>query len=571
MDTSGSAPPLRIQNDHEDREQNLISQEEPSSSRGGWGAAIFIIFVEVAERFAYYGMAGNLITYLTNELHEPIPMAAKNVNTWVGVSSLLPILGAFIADAFLGRFNTILVSSIIYLLAMVLLTITVSVIPLHYQKAMFFVALYMLSVGLAGHKPCVQTFAADQFREDSPEEKKAKSSFFNWWYLGITVGASAAILVVIYVQDNVGWAAGFGILTGAIAVALAVFLFGYKKYRKQGPLGSPFITVAQVFVAAARKRHINGTSAGLGVYSRDDKDQHDTRRLLAQTSQLRCLDKAIIIDHLDASSKNRNPWRLCSLNQVEQVKLVLRLIPVWMCCLLFAVVQSFVQTFFTKQGSTMVRSIGPNFKLPQASLQIFLGLTIAVAIPIYDRVFVPTARNFTGHSSGITILQRIGIGLFLSIISMMVAALVEAKRVGIVRDHNLLDNPKAIVPMRVWWLIPQYMVCGLSDVFTSVGLQEFFYDQTPEAMRSMGAAAYLSVVGVGNFICTAIITLVQAISSKSGEKWLTYNLNRARLDYFYWLIAALSTLNLCVYVWIAKGFVYKKLEAEETSKEKELA
>lgn len=85
---------------------------------------------------------------------------------------------------------------------MVLLTITVSVIPLHYQKAMFFVALYMLSVGLAGHKPCVQTFAADQFHEDSPEEKKAKSSFFNWWYLGITVGASAAILVVIYVQVN---------------------------------------------------------------------------------------------------------------------------------------------------------------------------------------------------------------------------------------------------------------------------------------------------------------------------------------------------------------------------------
>lgn len=77
---------------------------------------LIVSVVEVAERFAYYGMAGNLITYLTNELHEPVPMAAKNVNTWVGVSSLLPILGAFIADAFLGRFNTILVSSIIYLL-----------------------------------------------------------------------------------------------------------------------------------------------------------------------------------------------------------------------------------------------------------------------------------------------------------------------------------------------------------------------------------------------------------------------------------------------------------------------
>ena len=68
----------------------------------------------MAERFSYYGMSGNLITYLTNELKEPIPMAAKTVNTWAGVSALLPLLGAFIADSFLGRFTTILVSSIIY-------------------------------------------------------------------------------------------------------------------------------------------------------------------------------------------------------------------------------------------------------------------------------------------------------------------------------------------------------------------------------------------------------------------------------------------------------------------------
>lgn len=83
-----------------------------------------------------------------------------------------------------------------------LLTITVSVIPLLYQEAIFFVALYILSNGLAGHKPCVQTFAADQFREDTPRDKKAKSSFFNWWFLGIVIGASVAILVVIYVQVN---------------------------------------------------------------------------------------------------------------------------------------------------------------------------------------------------------------------------------------------------------------------------------------------------------------------------------------------------------------------------------
>ncbi|XP_004307113.1 PREDICTED: protein NRT1/ PTR FAMILY 5.4-like [Fragaria vesca subsp. vesca] len=553
----------------EDTEKNLSSPTK--SSRGGWSAAIFIIFVEIAERFVYYGLAGNLITYLTNELHEPVPTAAKNVNTWGGVSALLPILGAFIADSYLGRFNTILVSSIIYCMAMSLLTVTVSsVIPLHLRKSIFFVALYLLSVGLSGHKPCVQTFAADQFSEESAEERKAKSSFFNWWYLGIVVGGSTAVLVVVYIQDNVSWTAGFGILTVSIVVALIIFLLGTKKYLKQGPLGSPFTKVAQVFVAAVKKRHTKVSPGDdLGQYLRDDKSQQQPHTALVHTNQFRFLDKAMVIDHLDVSSGTRNPWRLCSLTQVEQVKLLLRLLPVWMCCLMFAVVQSFVQTFFTKQGSTMIRSIG-SLKLPQASLQVFLGLTIMITIPIYDRIFVPLARKFTRHSSGITILQRIGTGLLISIISMVVAGVVEAKRVRIARDHNLLDNPQAIVPMTVWWLIPQYMICGLSDAFAFVGIQELFYDQMPEAMRSLGAAFYLSVAGVGLFVSSGIITLVQVISSKGGEKWIGNNINRAHLDYFYWVIAGLSALNFCLYLWISSGFVYKKIEADECNMEKEL-
>ena len=167
--------------------------------------------------------------YLTKVLGQPMATAAKNVNLWIGVSSLFPVLGALVADSFLGRFKTILLSSIIYLTVnnifmisivivfthqrkrinitptgwlqgMVMLSLSVAVIPLHYRKAVFFVSLYVLSVGEGGHKPCVQTFAADQFDEDSREEKEAKSSFFNWWYLGIVAGATTAMLLVIYIQ-----------------------------------------------------------------------------------------------------------------------------------------------------------------------------------------------------------------------------------------------------------------------------------------------------------------------------------------------------------------------------------
>ena len=72
--------------------------------------------VEMGERFAYYGVAGNLIMFLTNVLGQPTATAAKNVNIWRGVSAIFPLFGAFVADSYLGRFKTILLSTILYLM-----------------------------------------------------------------------------------------------------------------------------------------------------------------------------------------------------------------------------------------------------------------------------------------------------------------------------------------------------------------------------------------------------------------------------------------------------------------------
>jgi len=275
----------------------------------------------------------------------------------------------------------------------------------------------------------------------------------------------------------------------------------------------------------------------------------------------------MIIDEHDISKKTVNPWRLCSMTQVEEVKLVIRLLPIWLSCLMFIVVQSQLGTFFTKQSSTLDSSIGPHFKIPPASLQGLVGIVILFAVPTYDKLFVPFARKITGHHSGITVLQRIGVGLFLSIFTMVVSALVEAKRASIARNHNLIDNSNIndIVPMSIWWMLPQYTILGISDAFTVVGLQELFYDQMPEAMRSLGAAAYISILGVGSFVSNGVITVVVDVTSRAGGKWLGDDLNTAHLDYFYWVLAVASALNLCVYLLIAKGFVYKKRHEGEKS------
>ncbi|KAK8661975.1 hypothetical protein V6N13_091563 [Hibiscus sabdariffa] len=141
---------------------------------------------------------------------------------------------------------------------------------------------------------------------------------------------------------------------------------------------------------------------------------------------------------------------------------------------------------------------------------------------------------------------------------MVVAALVETARVNTASKHDLLDTPKAIVSMSIWWLVSQYVLIGYGDCLAVVGLQELFYDQMPEEMRSIGAAAY--IVGVGSFLNTALISVVQAITSRHGNEWLGDNLNRANLNYFYWVLAGLSGVNFCVYMWIAKGNKGKELE-----------
>ncbi|KAI5410883.1 protein NRT1/ PTR FAMILY 5.4 isoform X1 [Lathyrus oleraceus] len=554
-------------------ESNGGVQIQPTKTKkGGWHAAIFIIIMEAAEQFANIGLGSNLILYLNKALNEPLTEAAKNRNTWVGVSSIFPLLGGFIADSYLGRFNTIIIASLIYLLGMILLTLSVSIVK---NKKLFFTALYILSVGDGGHKPCVQTFAADQFAEDTIEERDAKRSFFNWWYLAIVIGSVFAVFVIGYLMDNVSWAIGLLVLASMLAIALVVFLLGTKRYTKESPKGSPITSIVRVFVAAARKWRVKDTRGPDSYWYGYDHDSfHHSRstsisRSLAHTKQYRFLDKAMIIDeHDDASRKDINPWRLCSMTQVEEVKLVIRLIPIWLSCLMFTVVQSQLGTFFTKQTSTLDRSIGQHFVIPSAALQGFVGVVILFAVPVYDKVFVPFARKITGHHSGITVLQRIGVGLFLSIFTMIVSALVETRRVGVAKNHNLLDNNHSkenIIPMSIWWMLPQYAILGISDAFTIVGLQELFYDQMPDAMRSLGAAAYLSIVGVGSFISNGIISVVVEVTSKVGGKWLGSELNKAHLNYFYWVLALLSALNLCVYLWVAKGFVYKKRHVVETS------
>lgn len=136
---------------------------------GNWRACPFILGNECCERLAYYGIAKNLVNYLTGKLHEANVSAARHVATWSGTCYLSPLIGALLADSYWGRYWTIAVFSAIYFIGMCTLTLSASVPALKpadcvglicpsatpSQNAVFFLGLYLVALGTGGIKPCV--------------------------------------------------------------------------------------------------------------------------------------------------------------------------------------------------------------------------------------------------------------------------------------------------------------------------------------------------------------------------------------------------------------------------------
>ncbi|VAH56450.1 unnamed protein product [Triticum turgidum subsp. durum] len=542
------------------------------SSTGNWRACPYILANECCERLAYYGMSANLSNFMLDNMGMNNSAAANSVTNWGGTCYATTLIGAFLADAYLGRFCTIASFVTIYIIGLGLLTVAASVKtlvptcaakgvcdPTAGQTAAMFVGLYLVALGTGGIKPCVSSFGADQFDENDDGERRSKSSFFNWFYLSINIGALVASSVMVYVQEHYGWSWGFGIPAVVMAIAVGSFFVGTPLYRHQRPGGSPLTRIAQVLVAATYKLSV--PVDGSALYETMDKESGIMgSRKLEHTEQFRFLDKAAVETQADKSSASpASPWRLCTVTQVEELKSVVRLLPIWASGIVFAAVYGQMSTMFVFQGNTLDKRMGAHFSIPSASLSVFDTLSVIAWVPVYDRLLVPAVRSFTGHPRGFTQLQRMGVGLVVSIFSMVAAGVLELVRLRTVARHGLYGE-KDIVPISIFWQVPQYFIIGAAEVFVFVGQLDFFYDQAPDAMRSMCTALSLTAIALGGYVSTLLVTVVAKVTTRGGkEGWIpAKNLNVGHLDYFFWLMTVLSVLNFAIYLPIANWYTYKK-------------
>ncbi|KAI4303242.1 hypothetical protein MLD38_038895 [Melastoma candidum] len=550
------------------------------SSTGGWSSAAMILCSETCERLTTLGIAVNLVTYLTGTMHLGNASSANVVTNFLGTSFMLCLFGGFVADTFIGRYRTIAIFAAVQCTGVMILTISTVLPSLHPPKCdsgtnppqpcvqadgrqlgVLYLALYTIALGTGGLKSSVSGFGSDQFDESDPGERAQMVKFFSWFFFFISIGSLAAVTVLVYIQDNLGRDWGYGICAFAIGLGLAVFLLGTRRYRFKRLVGSPLTQIAAVFCCAWRKRRLQLPSDPSLLFDMDDVDRLEeggnkmkTKQKLPHSKQYRFLDKAAIKETGSAASNGyyMNKWSISTLTDVEEVKMVLRMLPIWATNIMFWTIYAQMTTFSVSQASTMDRRVG-SFQIPSASLTVFFVGSILLTVPVYDRLIVPVARRLLHNPQGLTPLQRIGVGLVLSMFAMIAAALTEIKRLHSARH---LASPKDTIPLSVFWLIPQFLLVGSGEAFMYIGQLDFFLRECPKGMKTMSTGLFLSTLSLGFFVSSLLVTIVHKVTGDR-KPWLADNLNQGRLYDFYWLLAALSCVNLVVFLKCARGYVYK--------------
>uniref|UniRef100_A0A671NG56 Solute carrier family 15 member 1a n=1 Tax=Sinocyclocheilus anshuiensis TaxID=1608454 RepID=A0A671NG56_9TELE len=180
----------------------------------GYPVSIFFIVVnEFCERFSYYGMKAVLVLYFKYFIGWDNDLSTSIYHTFVALCYLSPILGAIIADSWLGKFKTIVYLSIVYTIGQVIMAIS----AVHDITDTNRDGLILIALGTGGIKPCVVAFGGDQFEE---HQEKQRSTFFSIFYLFINAGSLLSTLITPILR-GVCFPLAFGVPAALMVVALS--------------------------------------------------------------------------------------------------------------------------------------------------------------------------------------------------------------------------------------------------------------------------------------------------------------------------------------------------------------
>ncbi|KAL7085073.1 hypothetical protein ACP275_14G260300 [Erythranthe tilingii] len=543
--------------------------------RGGWTTAPFIIATVAGLTLAAGGWLNNLIVFLIQQFNIKSIDAAQINNVVSGATNFFPIIAAVLADSFLGCFTIIWISSLISLLGLILLVLTVTIhglkptnctgasticdTPSATQYAVLFTALSLVSIGLGGSRFTLATMGANQFTKLDHQ-----STYFNWYFFALYFSSFISATGIVYVQDNLSWAWGFGICIAGNVAGLALFLAGKRYYYCQDKIeGSPFTSLLRVVVASFRKRKLNISSdqGSEFYYNGDDGVKGGIPAAAPPTNSFRVLNRAALKTEEDVEPNRSSPWKLCTVQQVEDLKTLIKILPLWSTSIILATPIGIQISLTVLQALATDRHVsGSGFQIPAGSIMVFSLISTAMCTSLANHTLWPLWRKVTAgggrRRNNIprpTPLQQIGIGHVFNIASMAVSAIVESKR----REGGSRHR------MSVLWLVPQMVIVGIGEGFHFPGQVALYYQEFPDSLKSFSTAMVALLIAVAFYLSTAVIDFVRRVTV-----WLPDDINQGRLDYVYWVMVVLGVFNFGYYLVCSSLYKYKSvgvLEEDESS------
>ncbi|KAL1829372.1 hypothetical protein ACET3Z_007784 [Daucus carota] len=467
----------------EDNSDEMEKMEEPllgskqDSTKGGFRTLPSIIGNEASERLASCGLTANMIVYMRDEYKMDMVTGNNILNIWNAASNFLPVVGAFVSDSFVGRYPMIALGSIFSLLGMIMLWST-TMIPqarpstciqsssscsssTAFQVFYLCCSFGIMSIGSGGIRASSMAFGTDQLKvRDSSKSSVPLERYFGWYYATTSIAVLFAMSCIVYMQDHLGWKIGFGILVVLMFVTVLSFFLASPFYIKVKSEANFLISFAQVAVATYRNRNTSLLSESTSMAYHHQKGS----ALIAPSDYLRFLNKACTIrypgQYSSADEIDLDSWNVCTVDQVEDVKAVIRVIPLW------------------STGAIMCVNLNqPSFPVIQAR-SMDRHITSWLEIP---------AGSFG------TPKQRMGIGILLSIFAQATMAIIELFRREMAIEEGLSGDTDAVVEMSAMWLLLPNCLNGIAEALNIVAQNEFFFSEFP---RSMSCVA-LALRGVG--------------------------------------------------------------------------
>ncbi|KAL2212060.1 POT family protein [Sarocladium strictum] len=449
--------------------------------------ALLILAVELGERFTYFGLSGPIQNYINNP-YTPDPSVAdlpgalgqgQAVATALGnffkfwaYSST--VIGAIIADQYLGKYRAILLAGGVYITGLIILvgTSTHAGITSGAGLGGLIAAMITIALGTGGIKANVTPMCAEQYANSRPILKKLKSGeqvivdpeltvgrLFMWFYWVVNIGALSPLITVTVEKHHSFWLA-YLIPLIAIIISLGVFLCGRSKYIKVPPTGSAILdAVRTVRIAISEKSFDNAKPSSLREHGHQDK--------YPIASQERYTDEYV--------GEVRTGLRSCKM---------FLFFPFYFIC-------------WNQMWNNLISQAGQMalHGTPNDLLQNLDPIALCIFIPFLDIVVYPLLRKYKINFDPVT---RIFVGFITASLSMVYASVLQ---------HYIYNSPPQSI--HVWIQAPSYILVAFSEAFVIITGLELAFTQAPKTLRSVVSALFWLTIGIAAAICIALSAVSQ--------------------------------------------------------------